>query len=85
MSSSTLRYDPPDAWRLRSEARARMADVTLVPNLEDRAVPGAAPLDGPTACVEPARRGRELLQGREEWSGVGTQMHEGRGQRVNPA
>jgi hypothetical protein len=59
---------------------ARVADLHLVPNLDDGVVLNAAPLHELMPWPEPARYWRELLQGKYDWSDIARQIRERRGQ-----
>ena len=67
------------------ERLARVADLHLVPNLDDGVVLNAAPLHDLMPWPEPARYWRELLQGKYDWSDIARQIRERRGQGVKLA
>lgn len=67
------------------ERLARVAELHLVPNMDDGVVLNAAPLHELMPWPEPARYWRDLLQGKYDWSDIAGQIRERQGQGVKLA
>ncbi len=67
------------------ERLARVADLHLVPNLDDGVVLNAAPFHELMPWPEAARYWRDLLQGKYDWSDIAGQIRERQGKGVTLA